>query len=85
MRKRCTNPRVPARIQHNCIGVSVSAQLGSVVPELTAAEIISEAPLARLAWYIRQMTNNTTQESLDQALEAVAAVRDKSALYLRCK
>lgn len=86
LRKRCTNPRVPPRIQHNVIGVSVSAQMAAAgLPELTAAEIISDAPLSKLAWYIRQMTNGTTQEGLDKALEAVAPVRNKSALHLRCK
>lgn len=35
--------------------------------------------------FIRQMTNNsTTQDGLNKALDAVAPVRDKSVLYLRC-
>ena len=83
LRKRCTNPALPARIQHNVIGVSISSQME--VPQLTAAEIISEAPLSKLAWYIRQMTNGTTQENLSKALDGVAAVRNMSALALRCE
>lgn len=82
MRKRCHNPPVPARIQHNVVGVSLSPQ--SSVPQLTAAEIIFDAPLSKLAWFVRQMTDATTQESLDKILDAVAPVRDKSTLYLRC-
>ncbi|KAG6356348.1 hypothetical protein INS49_015736 [Diaporthe citri] len=82
MRKRCTNPRVPARIQHNVVAVALSTQ--APAPQLTAAEIISDAPLSRLAWFIRQLTNSTTQGSLDRTLDAVAPVRDKSSLFLRC-
>lgn len=82
MRKRCHSPAVPARIQHNVVGVALSPQ--SPVPQPTAAEIISDAPLSRLARFIRQMTDGTTQENLDKALDAVAPVRDKSVLYLRC-
>lgn len=82
MRKRCTNPPVPARIQHNVVAVALSTQ--APVPQLTAAEIISDAPLSKLAWFIRQLTTSTTQESLDKTLDAVAPVRDKSTLFLRC-
>lgn len=87
MRKRCTNPPVPARIQHNVIGVSVSSQVAEStgLKPLTSAEIISEVPLSQMAWYIRQMTNSTTQGNLDKALEGVAYVRDKSALALDCE
>lgn len=87
MRKRCTNPPVPARIQHNVISVSVSSQVAEAtgLPQLTSAEIISEAPLSKLALYIRQLTNGATQEALDQALEGVVYVRDRSSLALNCK
>lgn len=82
MRKRCTNPSVPARIQHNVVAVALSTQ--APVPQLTAAEIISDAPLSKPAWFIRQLTTSTTQKSLDKTLDAVAPVRDKSTLFLRC-
>ncbi|KAK2603174.1 hypothetical protein N8I77_009652 [Diaporthe amygdali] len=82
MRKRCHDPAVPARIQHNVVGVALSPQ--TPVPPLTVAEIISDVPLSKLAWFVRQMTNSTTQESLDKTLDAIAPVRDKSVLYLRC-
>lgn len=85
MRKRMHNPPVPARIQHNVVGVSTSPQAPSHAAQLTVAEIISDTtPLTKLAWFIRQMTDGTTQESLDAILDAVAPVRDKTALYLRC-
>ena len=82
MRKRCHNPPVPARVQYNILGVALSSQ--SPVPQLTAAEIILDAPLTKLAWFIRQMTDSTTQESLKKMLEDIAPVRDKSGHYLRC-
>ncbi|POS72870.1 hypothetical protein DHEL01_v208734 [Diaporthe helianthi] len=83
MRKRFHNPPVPARIQQNVVGVSLSPQ--APVPQLTVAEIISDTtPLSKLAWFIRQVTDGTTQENLDKILDAVAPVRDKSVLYLRC-
>ena len=77
MRKRCTNPPVPARIQHNVVAVALSTQ--APVQQLTTAEIISDAPLSKLAWFIRQLTTSTTQESLDKTLDAVAPVRDTAA------
>lgn len=82
MRKRCHKPPVPRRIQHNVIGVAISSQ--APVAQLTVAEIISDAPLSKLAWFIRQMTNSTTQENLDKALTAASLVKDKGALNLRC-
>lgn len=33
--------------------------------------------------YIRQLTNGTTQEALDTALDAIAPIRDKTTLFLR--
>lgn len=82
MRKRCTAPPVPARIQQNAVAVALSTR--TPAPQLTAAEIISGAPLSRLAWFVRQVTDGTTQQVLDGTLEAVAPVRDKSTLFLRC-
>ncbi|KAG8160791.1 hypothetical protein KVR01_009055 [Diaporthe batatas] len=87
MRKRLRNPPVPARIQHNVLGVALSPQAPPHAPQPTVAEITGSdgtTPLSRLAWFIRQMTDGTTQESLDAALESVAPVRDKTVLYLRC-
>lgn len=49
MRRRFHDPPVPARIQGNVVWVALSAQ--SPVPQLTAEEVISEAPLSKLAGY----------------------------------
>jgi hypothetical protein len=81
MRRRFQSPPVPERIQGNVLYVALSTL--STVPQLTAAEVISEAPLSRLAWYIRQLTNGVTQESVEAALTAIAPIRDKTTLFLR--
>ncbi|KAF4470314.1 acyl transferase [Fusarium albosuccineum] len=81
MRRRFHDPPVPERIQGNVLFVAWSMQ--NPLPQLTAAEVISELPFTKLAWYIRQLTNSVTQESLDTALSGIAAVRDKTTLFLR--
>lgn len=48
MRRRFHNPPVPQRIQGNVVFMTLSHQ--SPVPQLTAEEVISEAPLSKLAW-----------------------------------
>ncbi|KAK3941451.1 hypothetical protein QBC46DRAFT_340585 [Diplogelasinospora grovesii] len=50
---------------------------------MTAEEVIHTAPLSKLAWYIRQLTNGVTQENLDTALTAIAPIRDKTTLFLK--
>ncbi|KAI1394296.1 uncharacterized protein F4822DRAFT_44712 [Hypoxylon trugodes] len=81
MRKRLHDPPVPRRIQGNVLFLASSTQ--GFVPSLTAAEVISEAPLSKLAWYIRQLTNNSTQENVDAALTAISYVRKKQNLCQR--
>lgn len=81
MRRRFHNPGVPERMQGNVVFVAISTS--SPVPQLTVEEVISEAPLSKLAWYIRQLTNGVTEENLDIALSAIAPIRDKTALFLR--
>ncbi|KAK5653713.1 hypothetical protein OQA88_8744 [Cercophora sp. LCS_1] len=34
-------------------------------------------------WYIRQLTNSSTQENMDVVLTTIASVRDKTSLFLR--
>lgn len=80
MRRRL-NPRAPERIQRNVCYAALSTTAAPT--QLTAAEIISEAPLSRLAAYIRKLTDGTTEESLTKALEAVAPIRDKTSLFMR--
>ncbi|KAL3476585.1 hypothetical protein BJX99DRAFT_227665 [Aspergillus californicus] len=81
MRRRFRNPSVPERMQGNVVFVAISTS--SPIQQLTVEEVISEAPLSKLAWYIRQLTNSTTEENLDIALSAIAPIRDKTALFLR--
>lgn len=49
MRRRFHDPSVPLRIQGNVVFGAVSTV--NPTPQLTCEEIISEAPLSRLAWY----------------------------------
>lgn len=81
MRRRMHSPKVPPRLQHCVISAALSTTAPVKAP--TAAEVISEWPLPKLALYIREMTNSTTQEALDEMLTAIAPIRDKSALNLR--
>ena len=48
MRRRFHDPPVPSRIQGNIVAVAMSTQLP--IPPLTVEEVISTAPLSRLAW-----------------------------------
>ncbi|KAI0434027.1 transferase family-domain-containing protein [Xylaria sp. FL1042] len=79
MRNRI-NPPVSERYQGNllCGGLSF---LQEDVP--TLAEVISEAPLSRLAAFIRKVTKSVTEESLDGMLKSAAMIRDKSTLHQR--
>lgn len=81
MTKRLTNPKLPARMQGNLFFATMSAM--AAVPQLTTAEIISEAPLSKLASYTRQMTDGVTGEMLDGALQMLAPIRNKADLSVR--
>ncbi|RYP50576.1 hypothetical protein DL769_010933 [Monosporascus sp. CRB-8-3] len=81
MTKRLTNPTMPARMQGNLFFATMSAM--SAVPQPTSAEIISEAPLFKLASYTRQMTNGVTADILAGALQMLAPIRNKPALSIR--
>jgi hypothetical protein len=81
MRRRFHDPKVPPRLQGNVM--SAASSTTAPVPQPTASEIISDWPLWKLAAYIRALTNSVTQESLDQMLDMVAMVRDKSTLNVR--
>jgi hypothetical protein len=50
MRRRFHDPPVPRRIQGNVVGLGMSTQ--TPVPKRTAKEVISEAPLSKLAWWV---------------------------------
>lgn len=79
MRKR-VGPRLPERAQGNIFWAALSSMHKT---QLTADEITSKVPLSHLAAYIRTLTNNTTQEGLEKALEMIASIRDKASLFIR--
>ncbi|KAK2009013.1 hypothetical protein LZ32DRAFT_591007 [Colletotrichum eremochloae] len=81
MNKRLTNPKMPARMQGNLFFAALSAM--APVPQLTVAEVVSKAPLSKLAAYTRQMTDTMTGELLARALQTVAPIRNKWDLSIR--
>ncbi|KAJ5126327.1 hypothetical protein N7526_008504 [Penicillium atrosanguineum] len=81
MRRRLHSPKVAPRLQHNVMAGALSSTAPAITP--TAAEVISGWPLSKLASYIRQLTDSVTQEALDQTLDMVSIVRDKTALNMR--
>lgn len=81
LKKRLTNPALPDRLQGNHFTAAVSAM--STVPQLTVAEIVSEAPLSKLAGYVRQMTNSFSEETLTAALGMLAPIGNKANLSIR--
>lgn len=54
MRRRLHDPPVPERVQRNVAFAALSIQ--SPMPQLTVQEVISEAPLSKLAWYSLPLT-----------------------------
>ncbi|KAH9909514.1 hypothetical protein F4778DRAFT_775432 [Xylariomycetidae sp. FL2044] len=78
-----TSDRIPqpSSSEENILYMPLSMQ--NPTPQPTAADVISEAPLSKLAWYNRQPTNSTTQENLENMLDQIAMVRDKTPLSLR--
>lgn len=81
MTKRLTDPTMPERMQGNAFFATMSATAG--VPQLSLSEIISEAPLSKVASYIRKLTNGCTGEMLDAALKMLAPVGNKEELSIR--
>ncbi|KAI0133846.1 acyltransferase [Xylariales sp. AK1849] len=83
MRKRLHSPPCPPRIQGNIMCAALSTTGTGPVRQLTAAEVISERPLSEVASFIRQLTDGVNQEDLDKRLDMVAAIRDKTNMFLR--
>ncbi|CAJ0545167.1 Ff.00g086400.m01.CDS01 [Fusarium sp. VM40] len=81
MRRRMHSPKVPPRLQHNVMFAAVS--LTAPVEQPTVAEVISDWTFSQLASYIRRLTDSVNQENLDETLEMVARVRDKTSLNTR--
>ncbi|KAI1486184.1 hypothetical protein F5X96DRAFT_673926 [Biscogniauxia mediterranea] len=75
------DPPVPASMQGN--GIYLASNANAPVPPLTAEEVISQAPLEKLAWYVRQITNSVTQERVVEEIAATARIRNKAALDWR--
>lgn len=74
-------PNLPPRMQGNISFDTIST--ASTVTQPTAAEVISEAPLSKLASYVRQMTNSVTTDMLAKELRKVEPVRNKEDLSVR--
>ncbi|KAL2686852.1 hypothetical protein Neosp_004394 [[Neocosmospora] mangrovei] len=79
--KRVSDPPMPARMQGNLFFAPMSTM--SSIPQLTSAEIISEAPLSKLASYSRQMTDSVTSEMLAGVMQMLAPIRNKPDLSVR--
>ncbi|KAL2815062.1 transferase [Aspergillus cavernicola] len=86
MRRRLHTPKPPPRLQGNVMSVAMNntaMENTTPIPQPNISEILSTWPLSKLASYIRTLTNSVTQEGLDQILNTVAMVRDKSTLNAR--
>ncbi|KAF5667310.1 acyl transferase [Fusarium heterosporum] len=75
-----TDPPMPKRIQGN-LQMDITSEM-SEVPQLTLAEIISDAPLSKLAMYTRQVTESVNLETITAVLKKVASVRNKQDLSI---
>jgi hypothetical protein len=78
--KLYNDPPIPPRMQGN-LQFDITSEESSV-PQLTLAEIISDAPLSKLATYTRQMTDSVTLEMLAEKLQKVAHIRNKEDLSI---
>lgn len=64
---------IPDRLQFNMqFDITTDA---STLPQFTLAEVISEAPLSKLAIYMRQLSDSVTLEMLTDRLQKLAHVR----------
>jgi len=67
-------PKLSARYQGNCLGAAASTNHEDA-PNL--AEVISEAPLSRLATFVRKLTSSVTEQTLDNTLTMLAPIRNR--------
>ncbi|KAK2053879.1 acyltransferase [Colletotrichum caudatum] len=81
MRPRLQNPPVPDRLMRNAVAGAFSDT--APVPPLTAGEVISGAPLSKLAGYIRALTDSCTEQHVDRLIDFIAPIRDKRTISLR--
>lgn len=78
--KLFTNPPLPAGFQGNS-QVDIKSNT-SIIPELTLAEIISDAPLSKIANYTRQLADSVTADLVAAILQEHAHVRNKPELSI---
>jgi hypothetical protein len=78
--KLFTNPPLPAGFQGNS-QVDIKSTT-STIPQLTLAEVISEAPLSKIASYTRQLTDSVTADFVASMLQEHAHVRNKHDLSI---
>lgn len=74
------DPPLPAGLQGN-LQIDITSAT-STIPQLTLAEVISTAPLSKLAVYTRQLTDSVTPEMLSTTLQSHAHVRNKQDLSI---
>ncbi|KAK1961024.1 hypothetical protein LY78DRAFT_741169 [Colletotrichum sublineola] len=81
MRPRLHNPPVPDRMMRNIVAGAFSDT--APVPPLTTGDVISDAPLSKLAGYIRALTESCTEQHVEGLIEFIAPIRDKRTISLR--
>ncbi|KAF2105485.1 hypothetical protein BDV96DRAFT_592413 [Lophiotrema nucula] len=74
------DPPLPRQLQGN-LQFDISSWT-SPVPQLTLAEIISEAPLSKLAIYTRQITDSVTVDMLFDRLKKFSRIKNKHDLSI---
>lgn len=74
------DPPLPLELQGN-LQFDISSWT-SPVPQLTLAEIISEAPLSKLAVYTRQMTDSVTVDMLHEKMRQFQRIKNKQDLSI---
>lgn len=80
LHKLFTSPAVPAGFQGN-IQVDVKSATSSI-PQLSLAEIISEAPLSKIAGYTRRLADSVTADYVAGIIQEHANVRNKHDLSI---
>ncbi|KAI1852881.1 hypothetical protein JX265_012909 [Neoarthrinium moseri] len=81
MRPRLRNPPVPERMMRNVLAGAFSDS--APVPPLTVGEVLSDAPLTKLAHYIRMLTESCTEQHLERLIDLIAPIKDKRSISLR--
>ncbi|TLD33202.1 hypothetical protein PspLS_00293 [Pyricularia sp. CBS 133598] len=81
MRPRLHNPPIARGLMRNAIAGAFSDT--APVPPLTVADVVGDAPLSRLARYVRAMTESCDEAHVDRLMAMIAHVRDKRSISLR--